>query len=242
MTLYTLSIRRPVLAIVMSIVIVLFGLLGFSFLGVREFPSLDPPNISVSTSYRGASADVIESQITEPLEAAVNGVDGIRTLTSTSRDGRSTIQAEFDLGTDLERAANDVRDKVSRAMRDLPPDVEPPIVSKADADARPIAGDHGAQRHAQPARAQPDRAEKPSSNGCRRSPMSRASRSGERRPMPCDCGSIPRSSPRYRLSPIDVRDAVARENVELPSGRIEGVRGRAPGADHESARYPGRLQ
>ena len=140
MTLYTLSIRRPVLAIVLSITIVLFGLLGFSFLGVREFPSLDPPNITVSTNYRGASADVIESQITEPLEASINGVDGIRTLTSTSRDGRSTIQAEFDLGTDLERAANDVRDQVSRAMRNLPPDVDPPIVSKADADARPIVG------------------------------------------------------------------------------------------------------
>ena len=102
MTLYTISIRRPVLAIVMSITIVLFGLLGFSFLGVREYPSLDPPNISVSTSYRGASADVIESQITEPIEAAVNAVDGIRTLTSTSRDGRSTVQTEFDrLGAEI---------------------------------------------------------------------------------------------------------------------------------------------
>ena len=101
MSLYTLSIRRPVLAVVMATVIVLFGLIGFSRLGVREFPSVDPPVITVSTEYRGANTDVIESQITEPLESAINAVDGIRTLTSTSRDGRSTIQAEFDLGIDL---------------------------------------------------------------------------------------------------------------------------------------------
>ena len=222
MTLYTLSIRRPVLAIVMSITIVLFGLLGFSFLGVREFPSLDPPNISVSTSYRGASADVIESQVTEPIEAAVNGVDGIRTLTSTSRDGRSTVQAEFDLGTDLERAANDVRDRVSRAMYELPPDVDPPIVSKADADARPIAGI--------------------SVRSDRRNllELSRIAQEAfvERLQTIPNVASVdiwgektysmrlwidPNKLAAYRLSPLDVRDAVARENVELPSGRIEGA-------------------
>ena len=221
MTLYTLSIRRPVLAIVMSITIVLFGLLGFSFLGVREFPSLDPPNISVSTSYRGASADVIESQVTEPIEAAVNGVDGIRTLTSTSRDGRSTVQAEFDLGTDLERAANDVRDHVSRAMYELPPDVDPPIVSKADADAFPIAGI--------------------SVRSDRRNllELSRIAQEVfvERLQTIPNVASVdiwgektysmrlwidPNKLAAYRLSPLDVRDAVARENVELPSGRIEG--------------------
>ncbi len=222
MTLYTLSIRRPVLAIVMSITIVLFGLLGFSFLGVREFPSLDPPNISVSTSYRGASADVIESQITEPLEAAVNGVDGIRTLTSTSRDGRSTIQAEFDLGTDLERAANDVRDHVSRAMRSLPPDVDPPIVSKADADARPIAG----------ITVRSDRR-----NLLELSHLAQEAFVERLQTIP-NVASVavwgkktyamrlwldPNKLAAHRLSPIDVRDAMARENVELPSGRIEGV-------------------
>jgi len=222
MTLYTLSIRRPVLAIVMSITIVLFGLLGFSFLGVREFPSLDPPNISVSTSYRGASADVIESQITEPLEAAVNGVDGIRTLTSTSRDGRSTIQAEFDLGTDLERAANDVRDHVSRAMRSLPPDVDPPIVSKADADARPIAG---------------ITVRSDSRNLLELSHLAQEAFVERLQTIP-NVASVavwgkktyamrlwldPNKLAAHRLSPIDVRDAMARENVELPSGRIEGV-------------------
>jgi multidrug efflux pump len=222
MSLYTLSIRRPVLAIVMSITIVLFGCLGFSFLGVREFPSLDPPVITVSTNYRGASADVIESQVTEPLEASVNGVDGIRTLTSTSRDGRSTIQAEFDLGIDLERAANDVRDHVSRAQRDLPPDVDPPIVSKADADARPIVG------------------VSVRSDSRTLLELSRIAQDVfvERLQTIPNVASVdiwgektyamrlwidPRKLAAHRLSPLDVRDAVARENVELPSGRIEGT-------------------
>ena len=221
MTLYTLSIRRPVLAIVMSITIVLFGLLGFSFLGVREFPSLDPPNISVSTSYRGASADVIESQITEPLESAVNGVDGIRTLTSTSRDGRSTIQAEFDLGTDLERAANDVRDHVSRAMSNLPPDVEPPIVSKADADARPIAAitvRSDSRNLLELSRL----AEEVFVERLQTIPnVANVDIWGEKT-YAMRLWLDPHKLAAHRLSPIDVRDAVARENVELPSGRIEG--------------------
>lgn len=110
MTLYALAIRRPVLAWVMSITIVLFGILGFTRLGVREFPSVDPPIISVSTNYVGANADVIQAQVTEPLEEAINSVDGIRTLTSVSRAGRSTVRAEFDIDADLERAANDVRE------------------------------------------------------------------------------------------------------------------------------------
>mgnify|MGYP006198985957 CR=1 FL=1 len=107
----SLSIQRPVLAIVMSIVIVIFGIIGFNFLGVREYPSVDPPIITVRTTYTGANADVIESQITEPLEEEINGIAGIRTLTSTSSEGSSSIRVEFELGQDLETAANDVRDK-----------------------------------------------------------------------------------------------------------------------------------
>jgi multidrug efflux pump len=222
MTLYTISIRRPVLAIVMSITIVLFGLLGFSFLGVREYPSLDPPNISVSTSYRGASAEVIESQITEPIEAAVNAVDGIRTLTSTSRDGRSTVQAEFDLGTDLERAANDIRDQVSRATRDLPPDAEPPIVWKADADARPIAG--VSVRSDQRNLLELGRIAQDSFVERLQTIPNVASVDvwGEKT-YAMRLWIDPNKLAAYRLSPIDVRDAVVRENVELPSGRIEGA-------------------
>ena len=138
MSLSSVSIRRPVLAIVMSLAIVLFGIIGFTYLGVREYPSIDPPIITVSTNYVGANADVIESQITEPLEEQINGIAGIRSLTSVSRDGRSSISVEFDVSIDLETAANDVRDRVSRAQRNLPQDADPPTVSKADADAVPI--------------------------------------------------------------------------------------------------------
>ncbi len=134
----SIFITRPVLATVISSVIVLFGILSFQSLGVRDYPAVDPPVITVSTSYAGANSAVIESKITEPLEESVNGISGIRTLTSTSADGRSTITVEFNLGIDLEAAANDVRDRVSRATRNLPTDTDPPIVSKADANSSPI--------------------------------------------------------------------------------------------------------
>ncbi len=139
-SLSSISIQRPVLAIVMSLVILLFGGIGISLLGVREYPSVDPPVINVSTSYVGANADVILAQITEPLEEQINGIQGIKSLTSTSADGRSNITVEFEVGADLEAAANDVRDKVSGAQRSLPPDADPPVVSKADADSQPIVG------------------------------------------------------------------------------------------------------
>lgn len=138
MTLSSLSIKRPVLTIVLSIVIIIFGIIGFTNLGVREFPSVDPPIISVVTNYPGANAAIIETQVTEPLEESLNGISGIRTLSSVSSDGRSTITVEFELGIDLEAAANDVRDRVSRSLGRLPPDIEPPIVYKADADANTI--------------------------------------------------------------------------------------------------------
>jgi multidrug efflux pump len=126
MSLSSVSIKRPVLATVMSVIIVVFGIIGYKFLGVRDFPSVDPPIISVSTSYSGANADVIESQITEPLEKAINGVQGIRNISSTSSVGSSNITVEFNLDEDLETAANDVRDKVSQAVRQLPQDITPP--------------------------------------------------------------------------------------------------------------------
>ncbi|HEX2982017.1 MAG TPA: efflux RND transporter permease subunit, partial [Ignavibacteriales bacterium] len=138
MSLSSISIQRPVLAIVMSIVIVLFGIIGYTYLGIREYPSVDPPTISVSVAYTGANADVIESQITEPLEESINGIEGIQSLTSVSSDGRSSITVEFDIERNLEDAANDVRDRVSRAQRRLPQDADPPIVAKADANASPI--------------------------------------------------------------------------------------------------------
>lgn len=138
MNISELSIRRPVLSTVLTIIILLFGLIGYNYLGVREYPSVDNPIISVSCSYPGANADVIENQITEPLEQNINGIPGIRSLSSVSQQGQSRITVEFELSVDLETAANDVRDKVSRAQRYLPRDCDPPTVSKADADATPI--------------------------------------------------------------------------------------------------------
>jgi multidrug efflux pump len=138
MSISSLSIRRPVLATVMAIIIVLFGVIGYNYLGVREYPAVDPPIVTVTTNYTGANADIVESQITEPLEESINGIAGISTMTSVSREGRSTITVEFDLAIDMEAAANDVRDRVSRALSRLPPDVDNPIVSKADADSNPI--------------------------------------------------------------------------------------------------------
>lgn len=136
MNISELSLKRPVLATVMNIMIVLFGIVGFSFLAVREYPAIDPPTISVSTSYTGANSDVIESQITEPLEKQINGIPGIRSISSSSSIGSSNITVEFNLGVDLEAAANDVRDKVSQAIRSLPQDIDaPPVVSKSDANS-----------------------------------------------------------------------------------------------------------
>lgn len=127
------------LAIVLNITIIIFGLIGYSFLGVRDYPALDPPNINVRTSYPGANAEIIENQITEPLEKAVNGIAGIKNISSQSSQGSSNITVEFELGTDLEAAANDVRDKVSQAQRSLPTDLDaPPVVSKADASNDPV--------------------------------------------------------------------------------------------------------
>jgi len=136
MNISELSIKRPILATVMNLFLILFGVIGYTFLGVREFPAIDPPMITVSTSYTGANADIIESQITEPLEKSINGIPGIRTISSTSSVGRSNINVEFNINADLEAAANDVRDKVSQAVRNLPMDIDaPPVVTKSDANS-----------------------------------------------------------------------------------------------------------
>jgi len=136
MNISELSLKRPVLATVMNLTLVLFGIVGYSFLAVRDYPAIDPPVISVSTSYTGANADIIESQITEPLEKQVNGIPGIKSITSSSQLGSSQITIEFNLGVDLEAAASDVRDKVGQALRSLPQDIDaPPVVFKSDANS-----------------------------------------------------------------------------------------------------------
>ena len=221
MSLSSLSINRPVLATVMSIVIVLFGIIGLVSIGIREYPSVDPPIVSISTSYVGASADVIESQITEPLEESVNGIAGIRTLTSTSRDGRSYIRVEFDLGVDLETAANDVRDKVSVAIRQLPPDVDPPVVTKADADASPIifVNIRSEQRTLLEIN---EIAERVFKERLQTIPgVSQIQIWGARR-YSMRLWMDPAKLSAFGITPVDIRTALQRENVELPSGRIEG--------------------
>ena len=221
MTLSSLSINRPVLATVFSIVIVLFGIIGLQSLGVREYPSVDPPVITVSTSYTGANADVIETQITEPLEEAINSVSGIKNLTSVTRDGRSTIKVEFDLSIDLETAANDVRDKVSQARRSLPPDADPPTVNKADADARPIIfiNIQSNQRSLLELTEIADNLFKErlqTIDGVSEIRIWGSKKYAMRLWMDPDKLAA------YGLTPLDVQQALSRENVELPSGSIEG--------------------
>ncbi|MGM0744505.1 efflux RND transporter permease subunit [Rhodohalobacter sp.] len=221
MSLSSLSIRRPVLASVMSIVIVLFGVISFFYLGVREYPSVDPPIVTVSTSYVGANADVIESQITEPLEESVNGIAGIRTLTSTSRQGQSTITVEFDLEIDMEAAANDVRDRVSRAQRNLPPDAEPPTVRKADADASPIVflNVNSDRRNLLELTSI---AENIFKEQLQTIPGVSEIRIWGSRQYAMRLWMDPIKLAAYGVTPLDVQQALGRENVELPSGRIEG--------------------
>ena len=221
MNISELSIRRPVLSTVMTLIILLFGFIGYSSLGVREYPSVDNPIISVSCSYPGANADVIENQITEPLEQNINGIPGIRSLSSTSSQGSSRITVEFELTVDLETAANDVRDKVSRAQRYLPRDCDPPTVSKADADATPILmvtigsdkrslleiseiADLTVKEQLQTI---PD--------------VSSVEIWGEKK-YSMRLWIDPIKMAGYGITPMDVKNAVDKENVELPSGSIEG--------------------
>ncbi len=221
MSLPSLSIERPVLATVISIVILLFGAISIPRLGVREYPSIDPPIITVSTTYTGAPSEVIESQITEPLEENLNSVPGIRTLSSVSRDGRSTITVEFELGVDLEAAANDVRDRASRAQRDLPPDADPPVVTKADADSQPILmlSISSNRRDLLEITDIADRRFKPLLQTI--AGVSDVDIWGEKRYAMRIWLDRDRLAS-YGLTPVDVRNALQRENVELPSGRIDG--------------------
>jgi multidrug efflux pump len=215
------SINRPVLAIVMSLVIILFGVIGFSFLGVREFPSVDPPVVTVSTNYVGANADVMESQITEPLEDAINGVPGIRTLTSVSREGRSNITIEFELGVNIEAAANDVRDKVSGALNRLPQDVDPPVVEKADADSSPII--FLTVRSDKRNLLEISRiAEVMFKERIQTIPGVSAVQIWGQQRYSMRLWMDPIKLASLKLAPSDILQALNRENVELPSGRVEG--------------------
>jgi len=134
----SISVRRPALALVMALIIIILGALAALDLGVRELPAVEPAQVTVTTQYGGADADVIENQLTEPLEAEINSVEGIDEIDSVSRRGRSTISIEFERDVEMERAANDVRDAASGARNQLPADADPPNIEKADAEGRPI--------------------------------------------------------------------------------------------------------
>lgn len=222
MSISSLSINRPVLATVMSIVIMLFGAIGYNYLGVREFPSIDPPIITVRTSYTGANAEIIESQITEPLEKSINGIAGIRSISSASNLGVSSITVEFNLDANLEEAANDVRDKVSQAVRQLPQDIDaPPVVSKADANSDAIIG-MTIQSNSRNQLQISDYAENVLLEKLQTIPgVSSIQIWGQKR-YAMRLWLNPLKLASFGLTPLDVKLALDRENIELPGGKIEG--------------------
>ncbi|CAD0008208.1 efflux RND transporter permease subunit [Flavobacterium salmonis] len=222
MSLSTTSIKRPVLTIVLNLLIILFGFIGYTFLGVREFPSIDPAQVSIRTNYTGANSDIIESQITEPLEKAVNAIDGIRNITSSSNQGSSNITIEFNLDKNLEEAANDVRDKVSQAVRNLPQDIDaPPVVSKADADSESIIS-MTVQSDTRSSLELSDYAENVISQRLETIPgVSGVQIWGQKR-YAMRLWIDPVKLTAYKCTVADVRNALNAQNVELPSGKLTG--------------------
>ncbi|MDR2410048.1 MAG: efflux RND transporter permease subunit, partial [Bacteroidales bacterium] len=216
-----ISINRPVLSTVFVLIIFLLGFIGYSYLGVREYPNIDNPIITVTVSYPGANAEVIEKQITEPLEQNINGIPGIRSLSSNSSQGYCRITIEFELDIDLETAANDVRDKVSRAQRYLPRDADPPTVSKADADATPII-QINVQSEKRSLLELTEIAELTVKERLQTiSNVSSVEIWGENK-YAMRLWLDPVKMAAYSITPIDVKNAIEQENIELPSGSIEG--------------------
>ena len=222
MNISELSLRRPVMAIVISIIIILFGVIGFTFLGIRDYPAIDPPNISVRTNYPGANADIIESQITELLEKAINGIAGVKNITSSSSQGTSNITVEFELNSDLESAANDVRDKVSQASNGLPSDLDaPPVVTKADASSDPIIS-MTVQSNTRNQLQVTEYANNDLLEKLQTIPgVSTIIIWGEKR-YAMRIWLNPSKLSAYNLTPGDVQQALQKQNVELPSGKIAG--------------------
>ncbi len=222
MSLSTLSIKRPVFTIVINLAIVLFGVIGYTFLGVREFPSIDPAQVSIRTNYAGANSDIIESQITEPLEKAINSIDGIRNVTSSSIQGSSNITVEFNLDKNLEEAANDVRDKVSQAIRSLPKDIDaPPVVSKADANSEAIIS-MTVQSDTRNALELSDYAENVISQRLETIPGVSGVQIWGQKKYAMRLWIDPIKLASYGCTVSEVRDALNKQNVELPSGKLTG--------------------
>jgi len=215
------SIQRPVLTTVLSAFIVLFGIIGLRQIGVREYPAIDPPTISVSANYSGANAEVMENEITQPLENSLNGIDGIRSITSQSKEGSASITVEFNLNADLEQAANDVRDRVARVQKNLPADMDPPTVAKADANGTPIymltlnSDKRDLLDLSDQARRIQERLQTVAG-------ISSVGIYGERR-YAMRLRIDPNKLFAYKLSISDIRTALNNENVDLPAGRLEGT-------------------
>ena len=222
MNISELSLRRPVMAVVLSIIIMLFGVIGFYFLGVRDYPAIDPPNISVRTSYPGANADIIETQISEPLEKAINGIAGVKNITSSSSQGTSNINVEFELGSDLETAANDVRDKVSQASRSLPSNLDaPPVVTKADASSDAILS-MTVQSNTKNQLQVTEYANNNLLEKLQTIPgVSNIMIWGEKR-YAMRIWLNPGKMSAYGIIPSDIQQALQNQNVELPAGKISG--------------------
>jgi multidrug efflux pump len=222
MNISEVSLRRPVLAFVMNIILVLFGIIGFNFLGIRDYPAIDPPVVNVRTAYSGANADIIESQITEPLEKSINGIAGIKNIISSSSVGTSNINIEFELGIDLEAATNDVRDKVSQAIRSLPQDLpNPPVVAKADANSDAIIS-MTVQSTTRNSLQLTEYANNVLVERLQTIPgVSSIQIWGEKR-YAMRIWLDPAKLSAYSLTPLDVQTALNKENVELPSGKIAG--------------------
>lgn len=222
MSLSTTSINRPVLTIVMNLIIILFGLIGFKYLGVREYPSIDPPVITVRTNYAGANAEVIESQITEPIEKGLNGIAGIKSISSSSNQGSSIITVEFDISINMEAAANDVRDKVSQSVRQLPQDIDGlPTVTKSDANADAIISmtlQSKTRSHLEVS----DYAENVIAERLQTIPGVSTIQIWGQKKFAMRLWFDPAKLSAFGLTPIDIKTALDRENVELPSGKISG--------------------
>jgi multidrug efflux pump len=215
-----LCIRRPVFATVLSLVLLLVGLMSFSRLTVREYPNIDEPVVTVSTTYTGASAEIIESQVTKPLEDSLAGIEGVDILASISRSESSQITVTFRIERDADSAAADVRDRVSRVRRRLPDDVDEPVIAKVEADANPIIWIAFSSDRHDPLEMSDfaNRIIKP-----RLQTLSGAADArvyGERRYSMRIWLDRARLAA-FNLTPQDVVDAIARQNVELPAGRIE---------------------
>jgi multidrug efflux pump len=215
-----LSVRRPVLATVMSLLIILVGVISFLRLTVREYPKIDTPVVSVRTVYQGASAQVIESQVTQPLEDSISGIEGVRTLKSVSREEVSQITVEFTSDRDPDLAANDVRDRVARARGRLPDEVDDPVVAKVEADAQAIMWLRLFSERHSPLEIS-DYADRYVADRLKTLPgVAQVMMGGERRYAMRIWLDRERLAA-YALTPQDVEDALRRQNVEVPAGRIE---------------------